>query len=223
MDDAALAKLDAYLCDLKEMQIRDGLHIFGKARRDRLLTDLAAALARVPRGRRGQGAMRACKGRIARRSRGRGSGPSIRSIAICPGRGDPGPGVRRPDGCPASGRRTIRGGPMAIRSSGSNSWRRACRGARPNARATDGRATRAVLEQDRNSAEAGGQACGPSGDRRLLAALDGRFVAPGPSGRADARAARRAADGAELLFGRQPRRADAETAWELGRRSANCS
>lgn len=49
-DDQALEKLDAYLCDLKEMQIRDGLHIFGLAPEGRLLTDLVVALARVPRG-----------------------------------------------------------------------------------------------------------------------------------------------------------------------------
>ncbi|OHV77897.1 cobaltochelatase subunit CobN [Ensifer sp. LCM 4579] len=48
-DEAALEKLDAYLCDLKEMQIRDGLHIFGVAPEGRLLTDLTVALARVPR------------------------------------------------------------------------------------------------------------------------------------------------------------------------------
>ena len=29
-EDAALAKLDAYLCDVKDMQIRDGLHVFGE-------------------------------------------------------------------------------------------------------------------------------------------------------------------------------------------------
>lgn len=46
----ALQKLDAYLCDLKEMQIRDGLHVFGRAPEGRLLTDLVTALARVPRG-----------------------------------------------------------------------------------------------------------------------------------------------------------------------------
>ena len=46
----ALDKLDAYLCDLKEMQIRDGLHVFGVAPEGRLLTDLIVALARVPRG-----------------------------------------------------------------------------------------------------------------------------------------------------------------------------
>ncbi|MFA7416709.1 MAG: cobaltochelatase subunit CobN [Rhizobium sp.] len=49
-EETALEKLDAYLCDLKEMQIRDGLHIFGLAPQGRLLTDLTVALARVPRG-----------------------------------------------------------------------------------------------------------------------------------------------------------------------------
>ncbi|MHA7970999.1 cobaltochelatase subunit CobN [Rhizobium sp. CAU 1783] len=48
-EEAALEKLDAYLCDLKEMQIRDGLHVFGLAPEGRLLTDLTVALARVPR------------------------------------------------------------------------------------------------------------------------------------------------------------------------------
>lgn len=49
-ENRALEKLDAYLCDLKEMQIRDGLHVFGLAPKGRLLTDLTVALARVPRG-----------------------------------------------------------------------------------------------------------------------------------------------------------------------------
>lgn len=52
--DAALAKLDNYLCELKEMQIRDGLHIFGESPHGRQRTDLLVALSRVPRGR-GQG------------------------------------------------------------------------------------------------------------------------------------------------------------------------
>ncbi len=47
--DAALAKLDNYLCELKEMQIRDGLHVFGVAPEGRLLTDLLVALTRLPR------------------------------------------------------------------------------------------------------------------------------------------------------------------------------
>jgi len=49
-DDLALSKLDNFLCELKEMQIRDGLHIFGLSPSGRLLTDLLVALVRVPRG-----------------------------------------------------------------------------------------------------------------------------------------------------------------------------
>jgi cobaltochelatase CobN len=50
-DDAegSLAALDNYLCDLKELQIRDGLHVFGASPEGRLRTDLLVALLRVPR------------------------------------------------------------------------------------------------------------------------------------------------------------------------------
>ncbi len=48
-DDAALAKLDNYLCDLKEMQIRDGLHVLGEPLQGRLRRDLLVALVRLPR------------------------------------------------------------------------------------------------------------------------------------------------------------------------------
>jgi cobaltochelatase CobN len=46
----ALAKLDAHLCDLKELQIRDGLHIFGRSPTGAQLDTLLAALVRLPRG-----------------------------------------------------------------------------------------------------------------------------------------------------------------------------
>ncbi|NQU60497.1 MAG: cobaltochelatase subunit CobN [Rhodospirillales bacterium] len=45
----SLNKLDNYLCELKEMQIRDGLHVFGAAPEGRLLTDLLVALVRITR------------------------------------------------------------------------------------------------------------------------------------------------------------------------------
>jgi cobaltochelatase CobN len=45
----AITKLDNYLCELKEMQIKDGLHVFGVAPEGRLLTDLLVALVRIPR------------------------------------------------------------------------------------------------------------------------------------------------------------------------------
>jgi cobaltochelatase CobN len=45
-----LRRIDAYLCDLKEAQIRDGLHILGTAPGCQQETDLLVALTRVPRG-----------------------------------------------------------------------------------------------------------------------------------------------------------------------------
>ncbi|NQX80154.1 MAG: cobaltochelatase subunit CobN, partial [Hyphomicrobiaceae bacterium] len=45
-----LQALDSHLCDLKEMQIRDGLHILGSSPVGRMRTDTLLALARVPRG-----------------------------------------------------------------------------------------------------------------------------------------------------------------------------
>jgi len=45
---ALLTGLDACLCDLKEAQIRDGLHIFGQCPEGRQLRDLVVAIARHP-------------------------------------------------------------------------------------------------------------------------------------------------------------------------------
>jgi cobaltochelatase CobN len=46
----ALIAIDNFLCDLKEAQIRDGLHVFGQSPSGTLERDLVVALARVPRG-----------------------------------------------------------------------------------------------------------------------------------------------------------------------------
>ena len=45
----ALRALDAHLCDLKEMQIRDGLHVFGRAPAEPQRNDLLVSIARLPR------------------------------------------------------------------------------------------------------------------------------------------------------------------------------
>jgi cobaltochelatase CobN len=51
-EDDQLARLDAYLCDVKDLQIRDGLHIFGRApepvRREEFLIALQASNPGVP-------------------------------------------------------------------------------------------------------------------------------------------------------------------------------
>ncbi|MFM7571533.1 MAG: cobaltochelatase subunit CobN, partial [Snowella sp.] len=44
-----LSVADGYLCELKEAQIRDGLHIFGECPQDTLLHNLILAIARSPR------------------------------------------------------------------------------------------------------------------------------------------------------------------------------
>jgi cobaltochelatase CobN len=49
--DAALIKLDNQLCELKELQIRDGLHVFGHAPAGHQRDALLVALTRLPRGR----------------------------------------------------------------------------------------------------------------------------------------------------------------------------
>jgi cobaltochelatase CobN len=43
-----IGKIDGYLCELKEAQIRDGLHIFGQCPSGRQLRDLIVAIARHP-------------------------------------------------------------------------------------------------------------------------------------------------------------------------------
>ncbi len=45
----ALRALDAHLCDLKEMQIRDGLHVFGRSPQEAQRNDLLVSIARLPR------------------------------------------------------------------------------------------------------------------------------------------------------------------------------
>ncbi|HSB94820.1 MAG TPA: cobaltochelatase subunit CobN, partial [Spongiibacteraceae bacterium] len=47
-EDALLTRTDAYLCEVKESQIRDGLHIFGRSPQGRQQRDTLLALARFP-------------------------------------------------------------------------------------------------------------------------------------------------------------------------------
>ena len=48
--DTALSKLDNHLCELKEMQIRGGLHVLGRAPEGDTLNDLLVSMVRLPRG-----------------------------------------------------------------------------------------------------------------------------------------------------------------------------
>ncbi|PPQ33726.1 cobaltochelatase subunit CobN [Rhodopila globiformis] len=141
-EDEALARLDAYLCDVKELQIRDGLHVFGQAPGADSRAALVAALRR------------AC-GDVGRRAPAPSSWPGVsRSSALqrravdgqdTPGHDD---GAERAEGAllpPADAHRH------------------------------DANPTFARIE-------AALDRCAPSEAAALCAALDGRWVAPGPAG-----------------------------------------
>ncbi|MCC7168672.1 MAG: cobaltochelatase subunit CobN [Rhodospirillales bacterium] len=49
-EEESLQRLDNHLCELKELQIRDGLHVLGRSPEGALLADLLVALVRLPRG-----------------------------------------------------------------------------------------------------------------------------------------------------------------------------
>lgn len=167
----ALGKLDAHLCELKELQIRDGLHVFGRSPEGDLATDLLLALLRIPRG----------EGKGAEASLQRALAADLGLEGFDPLDCDMGAPWQRPR-------------PQALAAVEAAPWRSngdtverlellsralvageaACDPAWAGAAAVlDG------LEQRLRPAVA---ACGRAEIEGLLTALDGRFVAPGPSG-----------------------------------------
>ena len=168
---AALGKLDAHLCDLKELQIRDGLHIFGKSPEGEQLTDLLIALTRLPRG--------------------DGLGPRaslIRALSHDLGLSE----GFDPLDCDMAASWT--GARPDVLSGFAGSWRSAGdtleRLELLARRLVGGEATpdpawlatKAVLDFIGKDLRLRVAACGKTEIEGLLAGLDGRFVAPGPSG-----------------------------------------
>ncbi len=207
-DDLALQKLDAYLCDLKEMQIRDGLHVFGRSPEGRLLTDLVVALARVPRG------------------SGHGADQSLqRAIAL-----DLGLDGFDPLDCemakPWNGPR-----PDILQTVSDEPWRIAGDAvervevlaanlvAGEVACPESWTATATVLEGIRTNLHPAVTACGEAEMDALLAALNGRFVAPGPSG-APTRGRPDVLPTGRNFFSVDTRAVPTPAAWELGQKSA---
>ncbi|MGX5720670.1 cobaltochelatase subunit CobN [Shinella zoogloeoides] len=207
---AALQKLDAYLCDLKEMQIRDGLHVFGVSPEGRLLTDLTVALARVPRGL-GEGGEASLQRAIA-----------ADAFAVAP-RFDPLDCIASD---PWTGSR-----PDILASQSDAPWRsngdmveriellaaRLVDGTLP---CPDGwHATRAVLDTIDTTIRPAIAACGPAEISALMRGLDGRFVEPGPSG-APTRGRPDVLPTGRNFYSVDSRAVPTPAAWELGRRSA---
>ena len=166
-EEETLAALDNYLCELKEMQIRDGLHIFGESPGGAQLTDLLVALTRVPRGR-GEGADASLIRAIARDLRFGEFDP----LDCAMGENWTGP---RPDAL---------AGDDAWRTNGDTVERLELLAQRMLSGEAEppGEASRAVMDWIGAVLRPAVAACGGAEIAGLLTGLDGRFVEPGPSG-----------------------------------------
>ncbi|KQS79304.1 hypothetical protein ASG25_12195 [Rhizobium sp. Leaf384] len=224
-EDTALQKLDAYLCDLKEMQIRDGLHVFGVSPEGRLLTDLTLALARVPRGT-GEGGDASLQRAIAR-----DSGLVNRPVGEPNNEKHPDIAVFDPLDCaPATPWQGPR--PHLLRAVCEDPWRSEGdtveRIERLAAALVAGEvpcpeawlATRLVLDAIDDQLKPSLVACGAAEIAGLLTGLDGRFVAPGPSG-APTRGRPDVLPTGRNFYSVDSRAVPTPAAFELGRKSAD--
>ncbi|HEY0315889.1 MAG TPA: cobaltochelatase subunit CobN [Sphingomonas sp.] len=207
--DDALAALDNYLCELKEMQIRDGLHIFTRSPEGRLRDDLLIALARTPRGydRPGQASL-------------------LRAIADDLGLGFD------PLDC-VMGERWHGPRPDALGEVSDDPWRTMgdtierlellalalVAGKSFPIRGEDWPLTSAVLASIHDDLAPRVDACGKAEKAALLAGLDGRFVTPGPSG-APTRGRPDVLPTGRNFYSVDTRAVPTATAWDLGFRSA---
>ncbi|QDL91152.1 cobaltochelatase subunit CobN [Paroceanicella profunda] len=212
-EEAALTRLDAWLCDLKEAQIRDGLHIFGRSPEGRLARDLVQALVRLPRG------------------NAPGEASLIRALAADLGLGAAFDPLDCAMAAPWAGPRPealARALPGTWRSNGDTVERletlaatllEAVMGGAEDA-AAGWPATQAVLEEVRARLAPAVAACGPAEGKGLLTALSGQFVAPAPSG-APTRGRPDVLPTGRNFYSVDTRAVPTPTAWTLGWKSAS--
>ncbi|WP_420234728.1 cobaltochelatase subunit CobN [Pseudomonas sp. ABY48] len=209
-----LPRLDTYLCDLKESQIRDGLHIFGESPSGRLRIDTLLALLRIPRGD-GKGAQSSLLRALAK-AFGLGFDPLDCALAE-PWTGD----------CPE-----------ALRQVSAEPWRTAgdtrerlelfavqlielaLDGAVEQLDAPGWEVVGSIIENLRSVVAPRLDACGPAEMRGLLDALSGRFVPAGPSG-APSRGRLDVLPTGRNFFSVDVRNLPTTTAWRIGFQSAN--
>ena len=206
-EDAYLAGLDNHLCELKEMQIRDGLHVFGCPPEGAPRTDLLAALVRLPRGK-GEGPDAGLTAALAV-DLDLGFDPLHGDL------GDPWPGPRPdvlaglvPDPWRSAGDTVER---LEILAAVLIEGRHPCPEAWPR--------TAAVLEFVRTHLAPTLDACGRFEIDALLAGLDGRRVAPGPAG-APTRGRLDVLPTGRNFYSVDPRAVPTPIAWRIGWRSA---
>ncbi|MFV2001949.1 MAG: cobaltochelatase subunit CobN, partial [Paracoccaceae bacterium] len=205
--DSDLTKLDAYLCDLKEAQIRDGLHIFGQSPTGTLERDLVCALVRIPRG------------------DGTGANASLIRALAHDLKLDFDP-LDNDMAAPWSGPR-----PKVLHAASPDTWRSngdtverlewLC------SRLVEGldadpqwKNTRPVIEEIHAHVIPAVRACGPAEGTGLLTALAGRLIAPAPSG-APTRGRLDVLPTGRNFYSVDCRAVPTPTAWKLGWKSAN--
>ncbi|MCG2841627.1 cobaltochelatase subunit CobN [Sandaracinobacter sp. RS1-74] len=199
----ALAALDNYLCDLKEMQIRDGLHIFGRSPEGRLRRDLLVALARAPRGYDRPGQM-----------------SLLRALADDLGLGFDPLDCRLGDRWDGPRPAALAGVDTAPwRTVGDTVERLELLAAATVESGGVGPLSDAVANDMRGDLAPRVDACGQAEMAALLAGLDGRFVAPGPSG-APTRGRPDVLPTGRNFYSVDTRAVPTNTAWDLGQRSA---
>jgi cobaltochelatase CobN len=207
-DDAegSLAALDNYLCDLKEMQIRDGLHVFGASPAGRLRTDLLVALLRVPR--------RAGEGGDASLLRALAKDLDLGFDPLDCAMGDPWPGPR----------------PPVLAALDQQPWRscgdtverleRLARELVSGALAAPAEWTASGLVlQALERLAIDVDSCGSAEIAALLRGLDGRFMPPGPSG-APTRGRPEVLPTGRNFYSVDTRAVPTPSAWHLGWKSA---
>jgi cobaltochelatase CobN len=200
----ALRKLDGFLCELKELQIRDGLHVFGASPAGDRLDALLLAFARAGRGGAFEDAslLRALAADLGLRQ-----DPLALDLAE-PWTG-PRPAVLAGEGPWRSAGDTVdRLEALALRLvSGEvapeNSWSR----------------SRAVLDWIERELRPAVVGCGKAELAGLLAGLDGRRVAPGPSG-APSRGRPEVLPTGRNFYSVDTRAVPTKAAWQLGWKSA---
>lgn len=203
-----LRRLDAHLCDLKEMQIRDGLHVFGRSPGPALRDPLLVAIARLPRS----------EARLEDASLHRALALDLGLCAFDP--------LTRDLAAPYDGPR-----PALLAALSQAPWRHAGDAVErlemlADALVSGRRApepgwtrTRAVLDWIAGTLRPRVEACGEAEVAAVLRALAGRFVPPGPSG-APTRGRPDVLPTGRNFFAVDVRAVPSEAAWRTGRAAA---
>ena len=205
----ALIEIDNFLCDLKEAQIRDGLHVFGQSPQGALERDLAVALTRVPRG---ESPEEASLIRALADDFKLGFDPLTAEL----GQLWQGPVISGPEFVHLRSESPLRRVGDVVAALEDLASRLVGGETEP---APDWIATRAVMATVREVVQPRLRQSGPAELSALLNGLDGNFVRPGPSG-APSRGRLDVLPTGRNFFSVDPRAVPTPTAWELGRKSA---